>query len=84
MGGGRSGGLSLVGRLEGSSRSKSPGCCSMGSSGDLSSGVYCGGGPVSRKTTVTHHGLFNDTRVKKKKIIVVIFQEINVLLFKQL
>lgn len=47
MGGGRSGGLSVSGKLEGSSRSKSPGCSSMGSSGDKSSGVYCGGGPVS-------------------------------------
>ena len=47
MGGGRSGGLSVSGKVEGSSRSKSPGCSSMGSSGDKSSGVYCGGGPVS-------------------------------------
>lgn len=44
IGGGRSGGLSLAGRVDGSSRSKSPGSCT-GSSGDRSSGVYCGGGP---------------------------------------
>jgi len=50
MGGGRPGGLSVSGKLEGSSRSKSPGCSSMGSSGDKSSGVYCGRGPVSFNT----------------------------------
>ena len=65
MGGGRSGGLSLGGKLEGSSRSKSPGCLSMGSSGDLSSGVYCGGGPISHKAL--HEKLIYKTRVTNKK-----------------
>jgi len=44
-GGGRCGGLSVGGRLRGSSRSKSP---DMGSSGDLSSRVYFGGGSVKK------------------------------------
>ena len=47
MGIGRSGGRSLVGRLDGSSRSKSESI--IGSSGGLSSGVYCGGGPEKKK-----------------------------------
>ena len=46
MGVGWSGGLSLGGRLEGSSKSKSP---KLGSSGDLSSGVYCGGASVDER-----------------------------------
>ena len=45
---GRSGGRSLVGRLDGSSRSKSESI--IGSSGGLSSGVYCGGGPEKKKS----------------------------------
>ena len=46
MGVGWSGGLSLGGRLEGSSKSKSP---KLGSSGGLSSGVYRGGGSVDKR-----------------------------------
>lgn len=45
MGVGRSGGLSVGGRLDGSSRSKSPG---MGSSGDLSSWMYFGEGSIKK------------------------------------
>lgn len=45
MGGGRCGGLSVAGRLHGSSRSKSS---DMGSSGDLSSRVYFEGGSAEK------------------------------------
>ena len=43
MGGGRCGGLSVGGRLHGSSRSKSP---AIGSSADLSSTMHFGGGSL--------------------------------------
>lgn len=44
-------GLSLDGTLEGSSRSRSPGFCSMASLEGLSFGAYCGGGPVQEKNS---------------------------------
>ena len=54
IGGGRSGRRSLKGRVEGSSRSRSE--CIRRSSEDLSSRVYCGGGPVGKNiyTPVSH------------------------------
>ena len=42
-------GPSLDGILEGSSRSRSPGVCNVGSLEDLSFEAYCGGGPVQEK-----------------------------------
>jgi len=59
MGGGRCGGLSVAGRLHGSSRSKSS---DMGSSGDLSSRVYFEGDSVRK----TKEGPCNDTLCLKK------------------
>ena len=55
IGGGRSGGPSFGGRLDGSSKSKSSPSCTGRSSNDLSSGVYCGGGPVwlEQKKTIS-------------------------------
>lgn len=60
MGGGRCGGLSVAGRLHGSSRSKSS---DMGSSGDLSSRVYFEGGSVRN----AKERPCNETQCLKKK-----------------
>ena len=58
IGGGRSGRRSLKGRVDGSSRSRSE--CIRRSSDDLSSRVYCGGGPVGENI---HKSVSHDSQL---------------------